>query len=104
MFLKVLIGGYGFLSLIAAVAQGKYKNIGIIPALLLGVGGIFMIATLFIDSIVSVYILSIGVILVHISAIISGYKMYGELNKSQNIARLVVSIFLVASQMMNFVN
>lgn len=103
MILKIAIGAYGALSLVAAIAQGKYKNITVGSALLMGTGGLLIIATLFINSVLSVYVLAAGVLLVHISAIINGYKMYGRINKSHHLIRIIASIFLVASQAVIFI-
>lgn len=101
MVLKIVIGLYGGLSLIAAILQGKYKNIPGWSAVILGLGGIFMLGTLCLDGYLSVGILVVGVILAHISAIINGVKMYGEINKSHHFARFIVSILLVAAQVMS---
>lgn len=98
MILKLLIGAYGALSLLAAVLQGKYKNIEWWSACILGLGGILTIATIFISGMMSVYCLIVGVVLIHISAVINGIKMHGQITKKHHITRFGVSGMLVVGQ------
>lgn len=101
MILKIAIGVYGGLSIIAAILQGKYKNITAGSAVLLGLGGALMLSTLFVQGYTSVFVLLAGALMAHVSAIINGVKMYGEVNKSHHFARLLISVMLVVSQLMS---
>ncbi len=102
MILKILIIAYGVLSIIAALAQGKYKNISKKSALLMGSGGVLIVSALFFNSMTSVFILAVGVLACHISALLNGIEMYGKVNRKHNLVRLVFSAYLVASQAMLF--
>lgn len=95
--LKIIIILYGVLSLVAAIAQSVYKNITMKSGLIMGIGGILIISSMFISTVFSIYLLILGVLLTHISAIINGYKIYGEVNKSQNLIRFAISLFIIIS-------
>lgn len=97
MILKIAIGAYGGLSLLAAVLQGKYNNIPKGSAVLMGIGGLLMLMTLFVTDTLSILTLVAGVILAHVSAVINGVKMYGKVNKSHHFARFIISALLVGA-------
>lgn len=97
MIIKIAIASYGGLSLIAAILQSKYKNIKIKSAILMGIGGLVILASLLFNNFTGVYVLTFGTLITHISAIINGYEMYGKINKPHHFLRLLVGIFLVAS-------
>lgn len=95
MTFKIVIGIYGGLSLIAAILQGKYKNIPGWSALIMGLGGLLMIGSLFLTGMTAVIVLAAGVILAHVSAIINGVKMHGQVNKTHHFARFLLSAILI---------
>lgn len=99
MSIKWIIGAYGALSVIAAILQGRYKNIQIGSAVLMAVGGLLMIGSMFLTGTLALIILSFGAIMVHISAIMNGVKMYGQINKKHHIMRFIVSTALIIGLM-----
>jgi len=96
MSVNIIVGAYGGLSLIAAVLQAKYKNISLQSGILMGLGGLLMIVSLFLTGYLSVGVFVVGAIMAHISAIINGLKMHGQVNKSHHIARFVITIILLS--------
>ena len=100
MSIKWIIGAYGGLSVIAAVMQGKYKNVQISSAVLMGIGGLLMIGSMFLSSVVALLVLAFGAIMVHVSAIMNGVKMYGQINKKHHVIRFIISIALIVGLML----
>lgn len=100
MGIKIVIGIYGGLSLIAAILQGKYKNIPGWSAVIMGLGGLMMLASLLTTGVMAIGILSAGALLAHISAVINGIKMHGEVNKVHHFARFLVTLVMIAGMVM----
>ncbi|MCH4885959.1 hypothetical protein EZV73_00200 [Acidaminobacter sp. JC074] len=100
MSINLVVGAYGALSLIAAVLQGFYKNIPAGSAVLMGLGGSLMIAGLFTSGMLAVGLVGVGAILAHISAIINGTKMHGQINKRHHFIRFGLSAFLIVGMLM----
>lgn len=100
MSIKWIIGAYGGLSVIAAVMQGKYKNVQISSAVLMGIGGLLMIGSMFLSGVVALLVLAFGAIMVHVSAIMNGVKMYGQINKKHHVIRFIISIALIVGLML----
>lgn len=95
MKVEYIIGIYGALSIIAAIAQGKYNNIPKKSALLMGIGGLVMISSMFLTDTFAIITFALGAIAVHISAIINGTRLYGKINKKHHIIRFIVTIILI---------
>jgi len=100
MSINIVIGAYGGLSLIAAILQAFYKNIPAGSAVVMGLGGSLMIAGLFTSGMLAVGLVGLGAILAHISAIINGTKMHGQINKKHHIIRFGLSAFLIIGMIM----
>lgn len=96
MSVNIIVGAYGGLSLLAAVLQAKYKNITLQSGLLMGLGGILMIGSLFLSAYMAVGVFSVGAVMAHISAIMNGIKMHGQINKSHHIGRFVITIIMIS--------
>jgi len=99
--LNIVIGAYGGLSVVAGILQGLVKNIVWWSALILALGGGVMVSTIFLDGMVSVYAVTIGGLLIHISAIINNQRMHGEINKTHHFARFLGTVMLVVAQWMS---
>ena len=97
MSIDIAVGIYGGLSLVAAILQGKYKNIPGGSAILMGFGGVLMIAAIFLSGWMAIGTLTVGVIMAHVSAIINGVKMHGEINKTHHFARFLLSVILIVA-------
>lgn len=104
MFLDLVIGIYGGLNLVAAMLQGKYKNISVPSAFVLGTGGLLMVIAVLMEGYLSVGILVVGLFLAHMSAVMNGLKMYGKINKTHHFARFLISVLLIAGQVMSVMN
>ncbi|MBN2796551.1 MAG: hypothetical protein JXR88_14170 [Clostridia bacterium] len=100
MFLDLVIGVYGGLNLTAAMLQGKYKNITKKSALVLGIGGLLMVISVFLEGYLSIGILTAGLLLAHLSAILNGIYLYGKINKTHHFARFLISVLIIAGQVM----
>lgn len=100
MGIKMVIGIYGGLSLIAAILQGKYKNIPGWSAVIMGLGGLLMLGSLLTTGIMAIGILTVGALLAHISAIINGVKMHGEINKVHHFARFLITLVMIGGMVM----
>lgn len=100
MGIKIVIGIYGGLSLIAAILQGKYKNIPGWSALIMGLGGVLMLSSLVTTEYLSIGLLVTGSLLAHISAVINGIKMHGQVNKLHHFARLLITLVIIAGMVM----
>lgn len=95
MSINIVLGVYGGLSLIAAILQGRYKNIPLWSAAIMGVGGALMIGSIFMTGLVAVGMATVGCIMAHVSAIINGVKMYGHVNKTHHIVRFGLSLLVI---------
>lgn len=96
MIIKLIIGLYGGSSIAASIVHGGKKSIKVSSAGLMLLGGILMVTSVFLESTLGLGLLIAGGLLVHISAIMNGKMMYGQINKKHHIIRLIVTIFLVA--------
>jgi hypothetical protein len=100
MFLKIIIGGLGGLSVIAGILQAYVKNIKWWSGIILALGGASMIISLFFSSMFALILLALGLMLTHTSAIINNYNMYGKINKTHHFARLIGAILINVAQWM----
>ncbi|WP_427339379.1 hypothetical protein [Caloranaerobacter sp. DY30410] len=91
---------YGLLSIVAGILQLKNRDLNMKLNCILGVipGGLLVIMSnlnMFIVTRYLFYILIIGLVILHISAIINGLLMYGKLNLKHHFIRLIVSILIL---------
>lgn len=100
MFLKIVIGGLGGLSVISGILQAYVKNIKWWSGMILALGGASMVVSLFFTSTATLILLGIGLMLTHVSAIINNYMMYGKINKTHHFARLIGAVLIIVAQWM----
>jgi hypothetical protein len=100
MFLNIIIGGLGGLSVISGVLQAFVKNIKWWSGLILALGGGLMVGSLFLSSMNGLYLLTLGLLLTHLSAVINNYMMYGKINKTHHFARLIGAVLIIVAQWM----
>jgi hypothetical protein len=89
---------YGLLSIIAGVLGFKQKKSSRLATLMMTTGGTLLImAVLFTKdkSILSSITLLVGLVLNHISAILSGIKIHGKVNLGHHIIRLIISVAVI---------
>lgn len=89
---------YGLLSIIAGVLGLKQKKSSRLATVMMIAGGAFLIISVLLtknNSILSVITLLLGLVVVHISAIISGIKIHGETNVGHHIIRLIISVIVI---------
>lgn len=101
MLLNIIIGLYGGLSIISGVLQGWVKNIVWWSAIILTLGGSILISVLFLEGMLSVYLLILGGLLIQWSALINNYKMHGKINKTHHFSRMIGTVLLIVSQWMS---
>lgn len=91
---------YGILSIVAGISQLKNKEVKIKLNCIFGVifGGAMVIVSnlnMFIATKYLLYILILGLVVLHISAIINGFLMHGRLNLKHHFIRFIVSVLLL---------
>ena len=95
----LLLGiAYGGLTILGGSIQLKYKKINSWASLLMIIGGVLTLISVFLNSRLAtygIYFLTIGLILIHIATINNGFKMYGKINLKHHIVRLGISIALI---------
>jgi hypothetical protein len=97
-----IVGGvlsliYGFLLMIAGRGEYKERRIQVWASLGTTLSGLIILTSaviLFIGSYLSLYILLVGLVMMHLLAINNGYQLYGGLKPSHHISRLLISITL----------
>lgn len=97
--LLIIAALYGGLTIFAGITQLKGSNIGLSSSLIMIIGGVLIILSSFPSMILGSYtiiLLILGLIMIHISAINNGLKMYGKINIKHHIVRLALSILIVA--------
>ncbi|GFZ31960.1 hypothetical protein CSC2_24860 [Clostridium zeae] len=85
---------YGLLSIIAGVLGLKQKKSSRLATLMMITGGAFLIMSVMFEknnSILSCITLLVGLVLNHISAILSGIKIHGKVKVGHHIIRLIIS-------------
>ena len=89
---------YGALTAFAAVGQLRAKQIqtwsawGMILCGLLVIGSAML---LLFNFVFAFWELLLALVLIHLFAINNGYKLYGKINPSHHVARLLVSVILL---------
>lgn len=91
---------YGALTVTAGISQLKNKNTSIRLNCILGVipGGLLVIVSnlnVLITTGYLFYILILGLMILHVSAIVNGLLIHGKLNLKHHIIRLIVSVLLI---------
>lgn len=97
---------YGLLSIVAGISQLKNKDSNMKLNCILGVipGGLLIIVSnlnMFIATRYLFYILIIGLVILHISAIINGLLIHGKLNLKHHVIRLIVSLLMLVLFMLS---
>lgn len=89
---------YGLLNILAGSIQIKERKIPlwsiitmIFGGLLIGLGAIFI----YVIDFYFFYVFITGLVLIHISTIFNGLKMYGKINPKHHIIRLIFSLILI---------
>ncbi|GFP74840.1 hypothetical protein [Clostridium fungisolvens] len=89
---------YGLLSIIAGALGLKQKKSSRLATLMMITGGVLLIVSVLITKnnlILSAITLLVGLVLNHISAILSGIKIYGKINVGHHIIRLIISAAVI---------
>lgn len=89
---------YGGLTSAAGGLQVKEKRISTLSSISMITGGLltaFAAPFSLYAGDYGIYILVSGLLLIHVSAISNGIKMYGHINPSHHIARLIISVLCV---------
>lgn len=97
--LLIIVILYGGLTIFAGIAQLKQRKINILSSFMMIIGGILIILSSFNETIFryyTFYILILGLLLIHFSAINNGFKMYGKINKKHHLIRLLISILIIS--------
>jgi hypothetical protein len=83
---------YGILSITAGAVQLKKKEIESWASILMMLGGILIVISIFTKLLP---MLIVSLLMIHISAISNGYKMYGKINLKHHIVRFILSVFII---------
>lgn len=90
---------YGFIMLLTGGMLLVQNKLGFTTSLLMAVGGVFIIGTFLSFNFsfsMRLSLLILGLVLVHISAIINGLKLHGKPLIKHHLVRGAISLFLVA--------
>ena len=94
----ILCALYGALTAFAGLGQIRAKKIQAWAAWGMVFCGLMVITSavlILLDSSFALWVLLIGLVGIHAIAINNGYRMFGRINPSHHLARLVVSIILL---------
>ena len=88
---------YGCLTIFAGTIQLKQRKISIQSSLSMVLGGLLLIASIVLSINISytIFMLAISLLLIHITAIVNGLKMYGRINPRHHVIRLSISMLLI---------
>ena len=88
---------YGILSILAGIIQFTKKTTGLFSNSLMIIGGILVAIVAAFSSHLKLPLLFLilGLMLIHISAILNGKKLYGKIHLNHHIIRLIFSIILI---------
>jgi len=103
----ILIIVYGGLSILACVMAIRQSRDNIFPNIMMIVGSIvilFASITEFNRGNNMLYILLMGLILIHIAAIIHGYKLFNQLNLKHHILRGCISMIILICYYIGFLS
>lgn len=99
IFLLIIGIAYGILTISTGIiVQLQQKEINLWASILMIIGGILTAGSIIFKSILSyyaIYLLIIGLLLIHAAAINNGFKMYGRINIKHHLIRLSVSILII---------
>ena len=94
----ILCSLYGALTVFAGLGQVRTKKIQAWAAwgmILFGLMVVTSAVLILLNSDSALWVLLIGLVSIHAIAINNGYKMFGKINQSHHLARLVVSVILL---------
>jgi hypothetical protein len=89
---------YGALTIFAGVVQLKQKRINVLSSVAMIIGGCLLGLSSIKEHIFgysTLYILILGLLLIHFSAINNGLKLHGKITISHHFIRLLISILIV---------
>lgn len=85
---------YSLMNTIISIIGFKSQKTTLSSSSLMFLGGFLTFLSIFLTN-YSIFFLIIGLILIHISAINNGLKLYGKINPKHHIIRLVFSLLLI---------
>ncbi|MEW8993201.1 hypothetical protein [Clostridium sp.] len=103
----ILIVVYGGISIFACAMAIRQSRDGIFPNIIMIVGSIvilFASITEFGGGNDMLYVLLVGLILIHIAAIIHGYKLFNQLNLKHHVLRGCISIIILICYYVGFLS
>jgi len=89
---------YGGLTIFAGVLQFKEKKINLLSGFAMIIGGLLIIVSSIKVNVFgqfTIFVLILGLLLIHFSAINNGFKLYGKLNIKHHIVRFIISILII---------
>jgi hypothetical protein len=92
IILVIIASIYGALNIIVGGVGVNKKEINTLSAIIMISGGVLTIVSILVN-ILPLLILSL--LMIHLSAICNGYKMYGKINIQHHIVRAVFSILII---------
>ena len=89
---------YGGLTIFAGTVQLKQKKINILSSFSMIIGAVLIILVSIRENIFgyfTFYILILGLLLIHFSAINNGLKLYGKITIKHHLIRGLISVFII---------
>lgn len=95
--LLILAAIYGGLSVYAGITSLKDKKISLFASIFMIIGGFVVLTSVFPDAFHKhqLILLILGLILIQVSAIINGVKLYGKITIRHHIFRLLLSVLII---------
>lgn len=100
MIFNVIVALYGISSILASLVHGRKKSIQVSSAGMMLLGGILLVISVFLKNNIGLGLLGIGALLVHLSAILNGKMIYGQIDKKHHAIRFLITIVLVYMKVM----
>lgn len=98
LFLFLIGFTYGILTIAVGSIQLKQKKVRLWASILMIIGGLFTSGSIILKSILLhyvIYLLILGLLLIHTAAISNGLIMYGKINIKHHIIRLCISLSII---------
>lgn len=99
LFLDAVVIIYGCLSIFGAFIQMKKNKAAGASDLLMILGAIMIIASV-VFKVQLVFLLIAGLILIHVSAICNGLRMFGKIHYKHHVIRAAITLVIVISYVM----
>ena len=97
--LLIIVIVYGGLTVFAGITQLKQRKISTLSSFTMILGGSLIILSSIKGTVLeyyTFYILILGLLLIHFSAINNGFKLYGKINIKHHLIRLIISILIIS--------